>query len=228
MNRDGLFPLLLLVIALAACGEQEIPTTPTTDGERPLLATAGHRVVNSAADPGNGVCNAAQCTLREAINDPASTEISFAPGLSGPITLAKPADGGGQLLINKVLTITGPASGLTIRRRKTDPQFRILRVDAGGDVTLTNLTLQNGSTNGGGGGVINTGSLALVNTAVSDNSAHQGGGIYNSGLLSLTNSFTSRNSADFGAGIDNHGRLTLERSSITSNSGGGIFNHDNQ
>jgi hypothetical protein len=126
------------------------------------------------------------------------------------------------------LTITGPASGLTIRRRNTDPQFRILRVDAGGDVTLTNLTLQKGSTNGGGGGVINTGSLALVNTAVSDNSAHQGGGIYNSGLLSLTNSFASRNSADFGAGIDNHGRLTLERSSITSNSGGGIFNHDNQ
>src|SRR6476620_5043188 len=146
MNRDGLFPLLLLVIALAACGEQEIPTTPTTDVNRPLLATAGHRVVNSAADPGNGVCNATQCTLREAINDPGSTEISFAPSLTGTITLASPGSGGGTLRINKTLSITGPSASIVIRRRSTDPDFRIFRVGTAGTVTLSKLIIRGGRT----------------------------------------------------------------------------------
>ena len=93
-------PPLLALFVLAACGEDQSPTAPARRqrrAARPSVATAGHRVVNSLADPGNGTCNATQCTLREAINDAGSTEISFAPGLTGSITLAQPAGGGGTL-----------------------------------------------------------------------------------------------------------------------------------
>jgi CSLREA domain-containing protein len=74
-------------------------------------------VVNSVADPGDGVCNAAQCTLREAIADPQTTAITFASGLAGPITLARPGEGGGRLEIERSLTITGPSQRIAIRGR---------------------------------------------------------------------------------------------------------------
>ena len=49
--------------------------------------------VNSAADPGNGVCNAAECTLREALNSPLpdgdfSMIVHFAIPGAGPHTVA--------------------------------------------------------------------------------------------------------------------------------------------
>ena len=119
------------------------------------------RVVNSLADPGDGTCDARQCTLREAIEASGTTSIAFAPGLTGTITLASPADRGGALRINTALTITGPSSRITIRRRSTDPAFRILRVDTSATVTLTNLTIRNGRTDRQGGGILNRGRLTL-------------------------------------------------------------------
>jgi CSLREA domain-containing protein len=204
MSRLDLLRFLIPVGFLAACSADQ-PTAPTRSEPSPSFSSAaGQRVVNSVADPGNGVCNASQCTLREAINDAGSTDITFAAGLTGPITLAKPSDGGGQLVINKALTITGPAGGIVLRRRGTDPAFRILRIGTSGNVTLTRLTIRNGKIDGGGGGILS------------------------SGPLTLTNSTVSNNSADFGGGIDNHARLTIVHSTITSNTGGGIYNHNNQ
>jgi CSLREA domain-containing protein len=225
-----LFPLLVL----AACGEDQSPTAPTPPAEPSGPAyshTAGHKVVNSLADPGNGTCNATQCTLREAIKDPGSTEISFAPGLTGPITLARPGAGGGPLVIEKTLTINGPGAGIVIQRRSTDPAFRIFRIGAGVSVKLTNLTLRNGKTDQTGGGLINFGRLALTTCTVAGNSATLGGGgIDNHGRVVLTNSRVRNNSArplGGGGGINNLGNLTLANSLVTGNSaggGGGIFN----
>jgi CSLREA domain-containing protein len=189
-------------------------------------------VVNSLADPGNGVCNATQCTLREAINDPASTEISFASGLTGPITLAKPANGGGTLRIEKTLTITGPSTGIVIGRRGTDPAFRILRIGSGVTVKLTNLTVRNGKeTERAGGGIVNFGTLALTHCTAEFDSAASGGGIDNHGPLTLLNSTVRRNSAvQGGGGIANRNHmLTLTNSTVAFNSagvggGGGISN----
>src|SRR5207248_315877 len=145
--------LLLPLLVLAACSEDQSPTAPTPPAEPsgPAFSqTASLKVVNSLADPGDGTCNATQCTLREAINAPGSTEISFVPGLTGAITLAKSGAGGGTLVIEKTLTITGPSAGIVIRRRSTDPAFRILRIGTGVSVTLTNLTIRNGKTDLGG------------------------------------------------------------------------------
>jgi CSLREA domain-containing protein len=217
-----LFPLLVL----AACGEDQSPTAPAPPAEPsgPALSqTASLKVVNSLADPGDGTCNATQCTLREAINAPGSTEISFVPGLTGPITLARSGLGGGTLVIEKTLSITGPGTGIVIRRRSTDPDFRILRIGSAGIVTLTNLTLRNGKTDGQGGGIINFGTLALTTCTVANNSGAGGGGISNHGRLTLTNSRVANNS---GNGIFNSDdrTLTLTNVAVASNSGFGIFN----
>src|SRR5262245_18311174 len=106
---------LLPILGLAACGEEQPATAPAEPGTSAVSQTAGPKLVNSVIDLGDAVCNAAQCTLPEAIEDPASTLITFAPGLLGPITLAPPGRGG-LLVIEKALTITGPAGGITIRR----------------------------------------------------------------------------------------------------------------
>jgi CSLREA domain-containing protein len=236
MQRSRLLPLLLPLLVLVACSEQEPPTSPTSSPEpgAPVFShTAGHKVVNSLADPGNGTCGATQCTLREAINAPGSTEISFAPGLTGAITLAAPGAGGGPLTINKKLSITGPSTRIVIRRRNTDPAFRIVQIGSSASVTLTNLTIQGGKASGSdllGGGILNHGTLRLTNCVVAGNSAtFGGGGINNFGALRLTNSRVSGNSAtNSGGGIRNEGNgtVTLTTSTISDNSagfgGGGI------
>jgi CSLREA domain-containing protein len=218
-------PLLLPLLVLAACGEdQSTAPTPPEGAASSAFSTASQKVVNSLADPGNGICNATQCTLREAINDPASTAISFASGLSGAITLARPSAGGGTLRIDKALTITGPSSGIVVRRRSTDPAFRIFRIGSGATVRLTNLIIRNGKTDlsGGGGGIINFGTLTLTHCTVAGNSP---GGISSTrGIaLTLTNSTVSGNS---GNGISNGPgiALTIDHSTVTGNSGGGIGN----
>jgi CSLREA domain-containing protein len=208
--------------------------SPAEPGGPAFSHTAGHKVVNSLADPGNGICNATQCTLREAINDPGSTEISFAPGLTGPITLASLEAGGGPLRISKTLSITGPSTGIVIQRRSTDPAFRIFQIFSPSmvpTVTLTNLIIRNGVSNiepfgGRGGGISNDGTLRLIHCVVAANSG-DGGGISNGGTLRLTNSRVSNNE---GGGIENLGPaavLTLIHSTVSgtsSDQGGGIIN----
>jgi CSLREA domain-containing protein len=226
--RSPVLPLAILpLLVLAACGD-EGPTAPVAPPLRPKAGvTAVQRLVNSLADPGTGGCTATECTLREAIKDPASTAISFTPGLTGTLTLASPARGGGSLVIDKALTITGPGAGVVIRRRATDPEFRILRIGKAGVVTLKNLTLRGGKTALPGGGIMNFGSLVLDNCRVRDNiSGAHGGGIDNHGPLILTNSKVIRNAAASRAGIDNHNDndLAITTSSVSYNSGTGVFN----
>jgi CSLREA domain-containing protein len=221
MQHPRLLPLLLSLLVLAACGEDQPPTAPTPPaglGGPAFSQTASLKVVNSLADPGDGTCNAAQCTLREAINASGSTEISFASGLTGPITLASPAAGGGTLQVEKTLTITGPGTGIVIRRRSTDPAFRIFRIGSGATVTLANLTIRNGR-DYPGGGIVNRGTLELTNCTVSDNS---GDGIANFARLTLRHSTAASNTF---SGIFNYtdGTLTLRHSAVVHN-GFGIFN----
>jgi CSLREA domain-containing protein len=215
-------PLLVLaLLGLGACS-QEQPTAPETTGPAPSTAAAALRVVNSTADPGDGTCTTAQCTLREALQDPATTAIQFAPGLTGPITLAPPAAGGGPLRIDRPVKITGPSGRIVIQRRSMDPPFRIMRVGAGITVALRNLTIRGGKTDLAGGGLINYGTLTLTNCRVTDNeSTKGGGGIDNHGPLTLSNSVVARNT---GGGIANHNdrTLTLTNSTVTRNTGTGI------
>lgn len=218
--------VLISLLVLAACGEDRSPTapiSPSTPSDESVNAAAGHRVVNSLADPGDGTCDARQCTLREALKASGTTAITFASGLTGPISLAAPGAGGGTLDIARSLTVTGPSAGITIRRKSTDPEFRILRVAEGTTVTLTNLAFRNGRTNLEGGGIINRGTLTLANCTVAGNaSTARAGGIHNLGPLTLRNSTVADNE---GTGIRNiEVRLVTTGSLIARNSGSGIDN----
>ncbi len=102
-----------------------------------------------------------------------------------------------------------------------------------GTVTIQGLAIRGGSvSSGGGGGVrVNSGtSLSLNDSELSSNTpSGNGGGIYNSGTVALTNVTLSGNTASTGAGIYNDATATLTNvtfsGNIASGSGGGIYNY---
>jgi CSLREA domain-containing protein len=228
MRRATTSFVLPILMYVAACGDDSPPTAPRADlsADAVAAAAAGTRIVNSLADPGNGTCNATECTLREAIGTAGTNAITFASGLTGTITLADAAAGGGALNIASSLTITAPAAGITIRRRSTDSPFRIVRVGEGVEVTLTRLTLRNGRTGPPGAGLLNLGRLTLVDCTITGNtSGGSGGGIANKAVLTLTRTKVVDNTGAGVGGIDNgDGRLIATNSVVARNHGDGLGN----
>ena len=114
-------------------------------------------------------------------------------------------------------------------------EHRVLRVSATTTAELRRFTLTGGNSAGSGGGIDNTGTLALTDCTVSGSSAvNEGGGIDNTGTLTLTNSTVSGNTATRlsarGGGIHSTGLLSLIGSTVSGNGtgpsglGGGLFN----
>ncbi|MCO5195749.1 MAG: right-handed parallel beta-helix repeat-containing protein, partial [Anaerolineae bacterium] len=105
---------------------------------------------------------------------------------------------------------------------------RIFYVNSGGDFTVNQVALQNGSAIDGGG-IYNDGTLTVTDSIFSGNSAtYWGGGILNDGTLTVTTSTFSGNTANYGGGILNFDTLTVTTSTFSGNSattnGGGILN----
>ena len=161
----------------------------------------------------------------------AGSEIQFDPTVFNPaapktITLAN------ALVLDETAgpeAIDGPgASSVTISGNNAVEVFRVL-----GDstATLSGLTVSQGNTNQGGGGIDNGGVLTVTSCTFSNNSTTAtGGGIENDGTLTITNSMFETNSAEFGGGIENEGTLSVTGSTIESNTaafGGGIDNDEN-
>ncbi|MEA2887182.1 MAG: large repetitive protein [Bradyrhizobium sp.] len=98
--------------------------------------------------------------------------------------------------------------------------------DEPGSATLTNTTVSGNHGGYAGGGISNSGELALVNTTLANNDAGIGGGLYNAacgcGDATLTNSTVSGNSALYsGGGIANYnGTVTIINSIVAGNSAG--------
>src|SRR6266540_3288202 len=132
-----------------------------------LAAPAHAGIVTSAADDGT------PGTLRSAMAAAAPGDsITFDPSLTGQtITLT-----GGQLLIDKNLSITGPgAAQLTISGNHTTHVFQVpFRVTA----MIEGLTIRDGYAERGGA-IYNLGTLTVSQSTLSSNSASRGGGIYN-------------------------------------------------
>ncbi|MBR8832096.1 MAG: hypothetical protein N5P05_004446 (plasmid) [Chroococcopsis gigantea SAG 12.99] len=104
-----------------------------------------------------------------------------------------------------------------------------------GSLTLDNIILTGGYTrsySGGGGGILNSGQLTLINTIIKQNTSSAGGGIYNyhNGTINLFNSAVIDNTvSNSGGGIYNDGNaINLFNSTIEGNTavdlGGGIYN----
>jgi hypothetical protein len=189
--------------------------------------------VTSTADSGPG-------SLRDAIAVAGDGgTIQFAPALNGQtISLTS-----GELLIDKSITIRGPA---IVERSPADgtPAFRIFHITPGHTVTMHGLTISNGfadMNNPSGGGVFNDQStLTLSNCAVEYNrsAVGSGGGVCNSGssaILTVVDSTITGNFMEvagsflccgggFGAGIYSNGTLAIDHSTVSGNQTGYIQN----
>jgi CSLREA domain-containing protein len=223
------------------------PTATPTPTPEPTATPTPEPVsvlVTSEADPGDGTCDVAECTLREAIAAvaPAGTINFDTVGVfATPQTITLTV---GELSLNRSVTINGTgANRLAISGNNAS---RVLYVGPDSVVTLDGLTVANGSVrldpsgSTRGGGILNDGILTVSNSAIFANSASHGGGIYSGGIynnvnLQVITSTVSGNSAAHGGGIYNQNKtLTLSGSTISGNlaisiggdagDGGGINN----
>ena len=191
-----------------------------------ITVSCGPTLVLNSNDSGSG-------SLRATINTAcAGSTLTFNPVLIGQ-TIALTS---GELPISKSLTIQG--SNLTVMRSNAGgtPQFRVFNVTATNPavVTLSGLTISNGSGGTNGGGILNsnTATLNLTSDVLSNNTAQFGGGILNlgNGTVNITNSTVNNNTASSsGGGIYNNGTsaINIINSTVsgnTANAGGGIFN----
>lgn len=137
----------------------------------------------------------------------------------------------GDLNINGNLTIIGAGAATTIidgNGGVTGDRVFEVRL---GNVTITGVTIQNGNPGSGaiGGAIYNMSTLTITDSIIAGNSAGNGGAIYNDdpGTLTLINSTVTGNTATLGHGaIYNRGAMTLTNSTVSGNNtisvGGGI------
>jgi hypothetical protein len=180
-------------------------------------------IVTTNADSGPG-------SLRAKLASACSGQtITFAPDVTSPIALTSD-----QLLVERKVSIAGPgASTLTVQRSSAagTPSFRVFEIAADADASIAGLTIANGSTDAGGGGLLvqSGAQLILREAAVTGNDANErGGGLYNSGTTHISRTSVSGNSGNLcGAGAHvSTGTLTVADSTFTQNTatfgGGGI------
>jgi hypothetical protein len=160
----------------------------------------------------------------------------------------------GSVTISKDVTLIGAGADLTTitqSARSVDTIFTpgsgsVITITSDASVTIRDITVSGGfefvctptggipSCSGDGGGINNSGTLTLRQSAVSGNTAGRGGGIYNTGTIDLSQSVVSGNQAvsgggqgTRGGGIFNAGTMLLNKSTVNGNSasfGGGISN----
>ena len=214
-----------------------------------LLAVFGGMPVYAATDTVTNTNDSGSGSLREVIANAANGDtIEFS--VTGTITLTS-----GEIFISQSpLNITGPgASSLAISGNNSS---RIFHIGAGSVVSISGLTIENGSAaldpfgsfgnlneaaaGDTGGGIRNTGTLTVSDCTFSNNStSYNGGAIYNfpGKTLIVKNSILSGNSAGAGGAIYNdsdgvsEATVTLSNSTLSGNSalaGGGIFDLGNQ
>ncbi|MGP0063643.1 MAG: choice-of-anchor Q domain-containing protein [Isosphaeraceae bacterium] len=188
-----------------------------------LLST--FTVTNTLDDGSNG---SLRWAIGQADTATSPSTIDFSLG-AAPTTIALSQ---GQLELSNsayAVTITGPATGLTISGGGTS---RVFQVDSGVTATLSGLTISGGSTSENGGGLYNDGgTTTLTDCTVSGNSAStQGGGLDNQtnpGAINLNDCTISGNSAGGkGGGLySSGGTATLTDCTVSGNSasnGGGM------
>ena len=140
-------------------------------------------------------------SLRAAIAGASSGDrILFAPALvaGGPATVSLTTAGDftygpSAFLVSTTLTIEGPSgsNGIALSRNSATANLRLFAVGAAGNLTLKNLTVKDGTAiggNGGNGGPGGGGAAGL------------GGAIYNAGTLKVIQSTLTNNTARGGNG----------------------------
>jgi hypothetical protein len=226
-------PIRFLFTLLCAA----IVSLPSVHATTYTVQNTGDGAANAANCPGSG------CRLRDALAKVVDGDmIDFSVTTPATITLTN-----GELVVGNSITITG--LGANLLTVDANHNSRVFFIDSGLTVTISGLTITNGSASGGvfpddaGGGIFNDhATLMLNNSTLSGNSASFAGGILNYGImgsatLTINNSTLSGNSATDGdaGGIYNYGfmgsaTLTINNSTLSGNSatdvGGGIVNNN--
>jgi len=217
MYRQRIFSVVLFVLGLVLFILTLTPQQTVYGATVPVDTTADDNIVN-----GN-------CTLREAIlairfrtkkdkcpaGNGSNDTITFSSNVTGTITLT-----GGKLLIDVNMRIIGP--GPAILAISGNSASRIFQVDVGAVVTITNLTIRNGFVaDGSGGGILNSGTLAIDNCRITNNISPDGSGIFTESQLTITNSSIFSNgdvNIGYAGGIDaDVDTLTISNSTIAFN-----------
>ncbi len=172
------------------CGQYPTPTPTATASPTPTpTATPTVITVTNTNDSGPG-------SLRQALVDANDFDtIDFA--VTGTIGLTS-----GELLVNKVLTISGPGpEKLAINGNAKNRVFHVNHFP--GNITISGLTITNGHADSGGGIYNDHALLTVTNCAIDGNyAAHFGSGIYNDGhaggiaSVVIDNSSVVRNSGN--------------------------------
>ena len=212
-------------------------------------------VVNTSTDDAGSAANCTpqgsttinstdgSCSLRDALlaaaAAPEGASVSFATSAFPAANTITLTNGGLTLPANT--TLTGPtlnSGGANVTNLVTvdgngssNQQSSTVFTVTGTGTAISNLTISggwldgNGGTPFNGGGILNSGTLMLTNSTVTNNGAvWSGGGIYNTGTLTVLGSTIAGNSATLngpgsGGGIDNesNGTLTVIDSTIVNN-----------
>ena len=201
-----------------------------------LLFFMGLLVLQAQAAVFNPGCTEAE--LRTAINTAngnAEADIINLPvGCTITLTATEnPPNDGNNGLPSIISDIIINGNGGTIQRSAgAEDSFRIFHIAASGDLTLNNVTIQNGYNPGyGGGGIFNLGTLNINDSTITNNTIDDswgGGGVYNEGAATIINSTISDNTTNYGGGgiRISSGTLNITDSTISGNvsgyGGGGI------
>ncbi len=178
--------------------------------------------VNSTGDPGDGTCNAGECTLREAVAAAGNGDlVKFSALFDSVQTITLTA---GEIAINKNLTVQGPgADRLTL---SGNDGSRIFRVAGNGSLSVNALALRNGRAGDVGGCVVSDGNLFLRGVEVSNCTTapgFYGGGLYlaaGAGVISGSSIHDNR-SATFGGGVAAiNADVSIDNTTLAANTAG--------
>ena len=208
----------------------------------PGAASAAILNVNTTADHDDKSCTAADCTLREAVQEGTSADTINVPAGNYVLTTSNE-------LVLSADTIVGAGARTTFI--DGGDKTRVLRIAGEGTSRVSGVTIRNGNgasttSNGAGGGIfVQSSTLMLTNVTVSGNNASTigGGGIVvAAGVMTMIGSTVSGNTAGTGrltrAGgifVNNGANALLANSTISGNTardvpgpadsseGGGIY-----
>jgi CSLREA domain-containing protein len=224
----------LLLAASASAGVRLTVTTtddplipPTPDGQCSLREAIG--ASNTSTTVGTADCPTS--------GSPGENQIGFAAALGANPVVNLNLGNPNLSVLNNDVTITGPATV----NGATDSGWRVI-TSTNLNLTLTSLTISNGSENveGLGGGIKQNGGRLFLNDstvsgntttkAAATNASTSGGGIYSTGPVTLTNSSVTNNQAvstctsctdgsiALGGGVEVNGdELTMDNTLVSGN-----------
>ncbi|MCH8813926.1 MAG: hypothetical protein IH957_02335 [Chloroflexi bacterium] len=225
-------PLRALFIAVA-CALVALTVFAAVNWLTPR-ANAAFIQVSQFGDTAPDGCNLAGCTLREGVieaNADAGADVIMLGNGTYQFAIfgSDETAAAGDLDITADLTIDGLGPEFTvIDGANLDRVFHVAPESQLINVTISNLTIQEGNTTGGGGGILNNADLTLDNVVIRSNNATEGAGIHNNDDLIVTNSTITDNHASFGGGILTSDTLSLSGSTVSNNTasqaGAGVRN----